>query len=268
MIPANTRTAPAPGARRAAAHAAARSGFTPWRTRAALALLLLSLSGPGFAGQREASLLLFSKTAGFRHASIAAGIAAVTDLGDDHGFAVDATEDAAAFTDENLARYDAVLFLSTTGDVLDDGQQASFERFIRAGGGYVGVHAAADTEYDWPWYGALVGAWFDGHPPVQEAALRVVDATHPATRSLPQPWIRTDEWYDYHSINPAIRVLIEIDESSYEGATTGPGHPFAWHHIHDGGRAFYTGGGHTDASWSEPTFLEHLAGGIMWVLDR
>lgn len=238
------------------------------RCGAPVVMMVLLLSSTGLFAQREASVLVFSKTAGFRHASIAAGLAAVTDLGARHGFAVDATEHAGAFTDDNLARYDAVLFLSTTGDVLDEDQQASFERFIRAGGGFVGVHAATDTEYDWPWYGRLVGAYFDGHPPVQEATLRVVDASHPATRSLPREWIRTDEWYDFRTINPDIHVLIEIDEASYEGATTGPGHPIAWYHVYDAGRAFYTGGGHTVASYAEPEFLEHLGGGILWVLDR
>lgn len=241
--------------------------IAPPGARAATVMLLL-LASTGIAPQRaQAIVLVFSKTAAFRHASIEAGVAAIEALGTRYGFSVSDTEDAAAFTDENLARYDVVLFLSTTGDVLDDAQQAAFERFVGAGGGFVGVHAAADTEYDWPWYGRLVGAYFDGHPPVQEATLVVTDASHAATRGLPERWRRTDEWYDYRSINPDIRVLIEIDESSYDGAKTGTQHPMSWCH-EPGGRAFYTGGGHTAASWAEPAFLEHLAGGIMWALER
>lgn len=233
-------------------------------------LLLLALALPvlGLAEAQGEKVLVFSKTAGFRHASIEQGLAAVRNLGDRGGFAVDATEDAAAFTDSNLRQYAAVVFLSTTGDVLDDAQQASFERYIRAGGGYIGVHSATDTEYDWPWYGRLAGAYFDGHPPVQEAALTIVDSSHPATRSLPQRWVRTDEWYDFRSINPDLHVLITIDESSYSGAKTGAGHPVAWFHEFEGGRAFYTAGGHTRESYADPVFLGHLEGGIIWVLDR
>ena len=254
---------PGPGAVTLIAGSYRRAVF--WRSLAALALVL---SATGVAAQGEAAVLVFSKTAGYRHASIETGIAAVNDLGERHGFRVDATEDAGVFTDVGLSGYAVVLFLSTTGDVLNDRQQASLERFIRDGGGFVGVHAAADTEYDWPWYGRLVGAWFDGHPPVQQATLRVVDPSHGATRSLPQQWIRTDEWYDYRDINPDIRVLIELDEGSYRGATTGAPHPIAWYHEIEGGRSFYTGGGHTHESWAEAAFLDHLAGGIMWALDH
>jgi type 1 glutamine amidotransferase len=218
--------------------------------------------------QAEEHMLVFSETAGFRHQSIPDGIAALEKLGAEMGFAVDSTEDSAAFTDENLARYDAVLFLNTTGDALDDAQQASFERFIQAGGGYVGVHAATDTEYDWPWYGKLVGAYFDRHPAIQPAVLDVIDRSHPSTRMLPERWERTDEWYDFHSINPDIHVLITIDESTYEGASTGDPHPMAWYHEYDGGRVFVTALGHTSESFTEDAFLQHLAGGIEWVLGR
>lgn len=237
----------------------------PLATVAALALATLA---PVSAGIQGDSVLVFSKTAGFRHASIGDGVEAIRKLGDQHGFSVQATEDAAAFTDDNLRAYDAVVFLNTTGDVLDDAQQASFERYIRAGGAWVGVHAATDTEYDWPWYGRLAGARFDGHPAVQQASLTVVDGDHPATASLPATWARTDEWYDFRSINPEIHVLITIDESSYEGAATGEPHPMSWYHELDGGRAFYTAAGHTPASYTEPLYLEHLAGGIRWALRR
>ena len=229
----------------------------------ALASVLLSCSPQG-----EARVLVFSKTETFRHESIGAGIAAIRRLGAQHGFSVDATEDAAAFTVTNLQRYGTVIFLNSTGDLLDDQQQTAFEGYIQAGGGFVGIHAAADAEYDWPWYGKLVGAYFDRHPPIQTATLMVLDSTHPSTESLPESWERTDEWYDFKSINPDIHVLITIDESTYTGASTGPDHPMAWCHEFDGGRAFYTGGGHTDETFSEEAFLAHLAGGINWVLRR
>jgi cytochrome c len=210
-------------------------------------------------------LLVFSKTAGFRHGSIAAGVECVRRIGADRGFGVDATEDGARFTEDNLARYKAVVFLNTTGDVLDDDQQVAFERFIRDGGGYVGVHSAADTEYDWPWYGKLVGAYFRGHPPVQEATIHVTDRVHPATRHFGAEWIRRDEWYDFRATPaPEVKILLRVDESTYEGGGMGQDHPIGWYHEYDGGRAIYTAGGHTDESFSEPQFVQHLAGAILW----
>ena len=210
-------------------------------------------------------VLVFSRTEGFRHASIPDGIAAIKALGEEHGFEVEATEDPDQFTLRNLRRYSVVVFLSTTGDVLDDHQQLAFEAFIALGGGYVGIHAAADTEYDWPWYGELVGGYFKSHPAVQPADLRVVDRDHPATAHLPEVWTRTDEWYNYRE-NPRgrVRVLIELDEASYENGGMGADHPIAWCHEFAGGRAFYTGGGHTSESFAEPEFLTHIVGAIRW----
>jgi type 1 glutamine amidotransferase len=224
--------------------------------------------GPGPGGgdrSEESRVLVFSKTAGFRHDSIPDGIAAVKELGAAHGFAVDATEDAGAFTARNLARYNAVVFLSTTGDVLNEAQQGAFEGYIRRGGGYVGVHAAADTEYDWAFYGGLAGAYFHSHPAIQPATVDVEDHAHPATAGLGPTWNRTDEWYNYRS-NPRERahVLASLDESSYTGGTMNGDHPIAWCQEYQGGRAFYTGGGHTKESYAEPAFRQHLLGGIRW----
>nr|WP_208326039.1 ThuA domain-containing protein [Amycolatopsis arida] len=213
-----------------------------------------------------ANVLVFSKTAGYRHDSIPAGIAAIEELGAENGFTVEATEDAAAFTDDNLARFDAVVWLSTTGDVLDDAQQAAFERYIAGGGGYAGVHAAADTEYDWAWYGDLVGAYFQSHPHIQEATVNVEDRQHPSTAHLPYQWTRTDEWYNYGA-NPRrnVHVLASLDESSYAPGQGAMGdHPIAWCHENSGGRAWYTGGGHTTGSYAEPEFRAHLLGGILY----
>ena len=210
-------------------------------------------------------VLVFSKTAAFRHDSIATGIAAIQALGQQNNYCAEATEDAHLFADESLAKYRVVIFLNTTGDVLDPGQQAAFERFVRRGGGYVGVHAATDTEYDWPWYGALVGTYFRKHPAIQSATLNVVDPSHASTRHLPINWTRTDEWYNFtHDLDSGITVLIRIDERTYRGGTMGVGHPISWHHTYDGGRAWYTAIGHTAASYSEPLFLQHLQGGINW----
>jgi type 1 glutamine amidotransferase len=190
-------------------------------------------------------VLVFSKTAGFRHSSIPNGIAAIQQLGAANGFGVTATEDAAQFTAANLAQYQAVIWLSTTGDVLNDGQQAAFQSYIAAGGGYVGVHAAADTEYDWAWYGGLVGAYFSSHPATQQATVRIEDRSNASTAHLAPTWTRTDEWYNYRT-NPrsAVKVLASLDESSYSGGTMGD-HPITWCQNYGGGRSWYTGLGHT-----------------------
>ncbi|MYZ11174.1 DUF1080 domain-containing protein [Streptomyces sp. SID2999] len=230
------------------------------------ALLLGCVTGPAAAKPTETGrLLVFSKTAGFRHDSIPDGIAAVRQLGATDGLTVDATEDATAFTTRNLRRYDAVVFLSTTGDVLNPAQQRAFESYIRQGGGYAGVHAAADTEYDWPFYGGLAGAWFDSHPAIQPATVVVEDHAHPSTAALPARWERTDEWYNYRS-NPRANahVLASLDESSYAGGTMDGDHPIAWCQTYQGGRAFYTGGGHTRESFADPAFRAHLLGGLRW----
>ncbi|MDX3574474.1 ThuA domain-containing protein [Streptomyces sp. ID05-47C] len=217
----------------------------------------------------EARVLVFSKTAGFRHDSIPDGVAALKELGATDGFTVHATEDAGAFTPANLRRYDAVVFLSTTGDVLDDTQQRAFEDYVHRGGGYVGIHAAADTEYDWPFYGGLAGAYFQSHPAIQPATVDVEDHAHPATSALPRSWIRTDEWYNYRS-NPRDRahVLASLDESSYTGGTMRGDHPIAWCQDYQGGRAFYTGGGHTKESYADPVFRRHLVGGILYAVGE
>ena len=215
--------------------------------------------------QPRFSVLVFSKTTGYRHDSIDEGVAAITALGAAHQFQVDATEDAAVFADAQLASYQVVIFLNTTGDVLNDQQQAAFERFIRGGGGFVGVHSATDTEYDWPWYHELVGAYFENHPAIQLAAIDVVDRQHLSTRGLPPRWERTDEWYNFRGApGPGVAVLAALDETSYSGGTMGASHPISWYHMYDGGRAWYTAMGHTAASYTEPLFLDHLLGGIRW----
>ncbi|TQK50916.1 glucose/arabinose dehydrogenase [Streptomyces sp. SLBN-118] len=214
-------------------------------------------------------VLVFSKTAGFRHDSIPTGIAALSELGASSNITVDATEEAAQFTTSNLARYDAVVFLSTTGDVLGADQQKAFESYVAAGGGYMGVHAAADTEYDWAFYGGLVGAYFQSHPQIQPATVRVEDHTHPATSHLDSAWDRTDEWYNYRA-NPReqARVLATLDETTYQGGTMKGDHPIAWCQTYQGGRAFYTGGGHTKESYAEPAFRQHLLGGLRYAAGQ
>ena len=240
--------------------------------RSALAFAVLGLasaqvvpSDAAGAGTDPAfDILVFSKTAGYRHKSIPAGIAAIGALGEWNGFRVDASEDASAFNDDNLARYRVIVFLSTSGEVLDAPGQRAFERFVRRGGGFVGIHSASDTGYDWPWYGRLVGAYFQNHPAIQPATL-VVDRSHPSTAHLPVRWTRTDEWYNFRdgSLQP-VQVLMRLDETSYSGGRMGANHPVCWQQRFDGGRAWYTALGHTEESYAEPDFRQHLLGGIRW----
>lgn len=259
------------------------------------------LAGCGSSEDNEAGssadfrVLVFSRTAGFRHASIETGVDTVRQLGQMHGFRVDHTEDAAAFTPDNLARYAAVLWLSTTGIVLDAGQKAAFEQYIANGGGYAGVHSASDTEYDWPFYGELVGAYFHSHPVfpltasegpgVQEGVLHLEAPDHPATAHLPVPWAISDEFYAFRS-NPrgTVRVLLNIDEASYDQDpnTTNIGndtfligetgtmndHPMSWCHDRLGGRAWYTALGHSVSLYGDTNFRLHLLNGILTAARR
>jgi cytochrome c len=287
------------------------------RSLAAVAVIMSVLSiAPAVAAAPEPQqidLLVFSETAGFRHGSIPAGIAMFKRLAEtetDPRYALTVTEAATSdghFTAASLARYEAVVWLSTTLDVLSDAEQAAFEDYIRGGGGYVGIHAAADTEYAWPWYYDLVGAQFVSHPAIAQATIDVEDRTHAATSHLDATWVKTDEWYNYKQ-NPrsyvcdtdeeipgvldtgsigrdvfifhygvdipadqdprektcGVRVLMSVDESTYANNQDAMGdHPIAWCNEWDGGRAFYTGLGHTDASYTDPLFIQHVTGGVL-----
>lgn len=214
---------------------------------------------------RESSILVFHRTAGFRHDSIPSGIAALTRIGEEGGFSVVATEDPSVFTGPGLVDFDVVVFMNTTRDVLDADQQAAMEDFITAGHGFVGIHSAADTEYEWPWYGGLVGAYFDSHPEPQRASVHLVDSEHPIVRGLPVDFQRFDEWYNFRAVPVAdVAILMTLDETSYQGGNMGGSHPIAWAHEYGGGRSFYTGFGHTSESFSEPLVVTLLTNAIEW----
>ncbi len=220
-------------------------------------------SASGYAASPK--ILVFTKTRGFFHTSIPIGMQTIMKICKENGIAVDTTRDAAAFTMDNLKKYKVIVFLNTTGDVLDNGQQEAFIKYIQSGGGFVGVHAATDTEYDWPWYNKLIGAYFLSHPPKQqEAVIDVVDKSNPATAMLPEKWKRTDEWYNFKNISSDIHVLAYLDEKSYSGGENGAKHPFIWYHEFDGGRSFYTGVGHREDNYDEPLVQQHLLGAIKW----
>jgi type 1 glutamine amidotransferase len=224
---------------------------------------------PASAGDAPYKVLVFSKTAGFRHSSILKSIRMVQMLGAANNFTITSTEDATAFTASNLAQFQTVVFMSTTGNVLNDTQEAAFEAYIRGGGGYIGIHAAADTEYDWPFYGTIVGAWFASHPAIQQSSIDIEDRRHPATAHLPTTWIRTDEWYNYRT-NPrsTVHVLMSLNESSYVGGMMRGDHPITWCKTIGKGRSFYTGLGHTEESYDDPNFTKLLLGAIRYTAKR
>ena len=213
-------------------------------------------------------VLVFSKTMGFKHASIPNGLAAIQKLGAENNFEVDTTKNAALFEDDILKQYSAIVFLSTTGNVLDHKQEAAFERYLQAGGGYVGIHAATDTEYDWNWYGKLVGGYFQSHPSgTPEADFVIRDKNFAATSFFTDSiWHRTDEMYNFKKLNPDVKVVMTIDESTYEGGENGEYHPMSWYHEYDGGRAFYTALGHTEESYTDELYLKHLLGGVQYAI--
>ncbi|MPZ20724.1 MAG: hypothetical protein GEV06_22870 [Luteitalea sp.] len=215
--------------------------------------------------------LVFSKVTNYYHESIPNGVAAIEKLGAEQRFEVVSSDDPAAFTDKNLATFDVVIFNNTNstpekGSLLSADERAAFQRYIRAGGGYVGIHSASGSERDWTWYGALVGAFFKSHPPVQELEVEVEDRGHPSTKHLPETWARTEEPYDF-VINPRgeVHVLATYDTVTYEGHTMGADHPISWCQSFEGGRSWYTGMGHAPSAFTdEPLFLQHLLGGIEW----
>ncbi|MEI2272695.1 ThuA domain-containing protein [Sphingobacterium sp. ML3W] len=213
-------------------------------------------------------VLIFSKTQGFRHSSIEKGAQVLKQLLDKEKIASDHSEDAALFTDQDLKKYDAIIFLSTTGNILDETQQEAFVRYIQSGKGFVGIHAATDTEFDWPWYNGLVGAYFTSHPAVQNAKIAIVDRKHIATKHLDPVWWHKDEWYNFKDVKEGLHVLMNLDEKSYNGGKMGDHHPISWSQNYDGGKVFYTGLGHTEESYDEPAFQKHLIGGILSVLPK
>lgn len=234
----------------------------------ALLLVLIALNLPVMPANATPPerVLIFSRTAGFRHDSIPVAVRTLAQLAESMGMAADATEDAAAFTPGNLARYRVVVFASTTGNVLDAPQRRAMEAFIRGGGGFVGVHAAADTGYDWPWYGALVGAYFQDHPPGLQHSR--VQPERDGVASGPA-WPVHDEFYNYDR-NPRgqVQVIATLDERLYAGGRMGADHPIAWHHAYAGGRAWYTGLGHTEAIYAQPEFLAQLRRGLAYASGR
>jgi cytochrome c len=228
---------------------------------------VLAASEGALAGKR---ILVFSKTTGFRHDSIPTGIAMFQALAQANGFAMQASEDANLFNDTALRDFQAIVFLNTTSDILAPAQEAAMERFIRGGGGFVGIHAAADTEWQgsWVWYRGLLGAVFKNHPAQQQATLAAVSNEHAATRDFPMRLNIMEEWYNFSDLSPSNNVILSVDESTYTGGIHGECHPISWFREFDGGRSFYTALGHRKETYALPAFRAHVLGGLKWVLGR
>ncbi|MBN8876089.1 MAG: ThuA domain-containing protein [Sphingobacteriales bacterium] len=227
------------------------------------------MSISSFSEAPPARVLIFCKTAGFHHNSIPAGIKAIERLGMQNGFRCDTTTDSLQFNKRNLKKYSAVIFLNTTGNVLNEEQQKVFEQYIHSGKGFVGIHAASDTEFDWPWYNQLVGAYFSSHPKQQQALLQIKNQSFNGMAALPAQWSRWDEWYNFKDTHwDKVKVLITLDEKSIEGGTNGDFHPVSWYRDFDGGRSFYTAMGHTDETYVDNLFLKHLLGGIQYAIGK
>ena len=229
-------------------------------------LLLLIIFLPFLAQAQEAQfkVLTFSKTEGYRHASISAGLTGLKKMAKEHFFDLDHTEDSRIFSSDTLNNYDVVILLNTTGDVFNNEQKEGFQAFLRSGKGVVGIHSATDTEYNWPWYNEMIGAQFESHPHIQTARVKTIHR-HPSTNHLSSSWLWTDEWYNFKNFNDKVIVLLEVDESSYDtGKDITSQHPIAWFHDFDGGRVFYTGLGHTPYAYENTAFMTHLLGGIWY----
>lgn len=233
-------------------------------------LLAAALHVTGAAQDDTLDVLVFTRTEEMRHDSIEAGARALEATARERGWRLTRTEDPETFSDDALAEVDVVVFLNTSGNVLDQLQEAAFERFIRSGKGFVGVHGAADTERGWPFFGRLVGAWIVSHPDLERATLVVEDSLHPSTAGLDRRWEWEDVYYNFHR-NPraTANVVLSVDETTYDpGGSRMGDHPIAWYQSIDGGRAFYTGLGHTEEAYRSPLFLAHLEGAIFWAGGR
>ncbi|WP_062063755.1 ThuA domain-containing protein [Cellvibrio sp. OA-2007] len=244
------------------------------RIALSFALVCASLCTTLSAQAQQFNVLLFTKTSGWHHESVNEGVTAMRAMALRHHFNIDWHEDASIFNDEKLKNYQAVIFLLTTGDILNDEQQAAMERFIRSGKGFVGIHSASDTEYDWDWYTKMVGRTFHIHPVIQTAELTVTNRKFPGVERMPERFLWTDEWYEFGAERiKGLNYILTVDEQTYDpkvswgdkkGEGMGKFHPIAWYHDYDGGRAFYTALGHLPATYSDSLFLEHIYGGLYW----
>lgn len=237
-------------------------------------ILIVALCCHTVMAQKQFKALLVTTTRGWHHESVHAGVLAIQQLGVRNAFDVVLMEDPGSINDKNLEQFKVIIFLNTTGDIFDSTQQKVMERYIQSGKGFVGIHSASDTEYDWPWYNKLVGRMFHIHPVIQTAKVNILDAEFPGLQGFSNNKLWTDEWYEFGPEKISdLHYILSIDETSYnpkvewgpkKGLGMGKLHPVAWYHNFDGGRSFYTALGHMPSIYSDPAFLNHLYAGIFW----
>jgi type 1 glutamine amidotransferase len=240
--------------------------------------LVLWIIAPAFAAEKR--ILVYTRNftpdgKGYVHDNIAASVEAIRRMGAENGFAVEASDDPSVFTAENLERYKALVFSSSNNEAFSaDAQRDAFKRYIKSGGGFVGIHSATGSERNWPYFWAVVGGKFLRHPKMQKFTVRVKDRAHPSTKDLPATFEWEDECYYNEKLNPDIRVLLvtdpakldDPDKGDYPGDRFGDSLPLAWYHTYDGGRQFYTALGHKKEHYSDPILTRHILGGILWAM--
>ena len=233
-------------------------------------LLLLSfLVLATYCAPNKTKVLVYNKANGFVHESIGPGTEAIKYLEKTYPFIVEVSDDSLIFRESSLSNFDVILFMNTSGNILDEEGEAAFENFIKNGGGFVGVHAASDTEYEWAWYGKCVGNYFHSHPEIQTAELTVHIPDAPSTKHLPEKYEWNDEWYNWkNEFNSNLQVLITVDENTYEGGIHKDFHPVSWRQEYEGGRCWYTAMGHASETYAKEKFIKHIAGGIEWVSEK
>lgn len=215
----------------------------------------------------HAAVLVLTETQGFRHSSIESGMAMFQQYADEWSIQVSEAKESSVFTPLNLEKYSMVVLLNTTGDVFGESEQQVLRTYIEDGGSLLAIHAAADAEYDWDWYGVLLGGRFQDHPEIQRATCNISETSHASTDGLPDNWERTDEWYNFKNLQPDNRVVVTIDETTYTGGTHGAQHPISWYRQVGNGKVFYTAMGHTEATYSEPLFIAHIKGAVKWLVE-
>ncbi|MDQ3017063.1 MAG: ThuA domain-containing protein [Bacteroidota bacterium] len=218
----------------------------------------------GTGEENTLNILLFSKTGAYRHSSIEPGGQALQEYFAKHNIDAVQSEDSSVFNGNNLLPYDVVIFFNTTGNILDSLQQISLMKHVRSGKGFVGIHSAADTEYDWPWFAGLIGVQFSDHPEIQKATFVKFDTSHASVNFLPDRWMREDEEYNYRALPDSVHVVLGVDETTYKGGAHGDYHPISWYREYDGGRSFYTSMGHTVENYQDTLFLRHIMEAVKW----
>ncbi len=213
------------------------------------------------------NLLVMSKTNGFRHVSIASGQDMLQSIANQRTYTIHFTEDSSSINTKNLQEIDVIIFLNTSGDILDDSGQEALQTFLHNGGGFLGIHCASCTEYDWPWYEKLVGRHFQDHPPLQQGTV-LIDTNSPMTNHLDSTWLKTDEWYNFKTPLPQnLNPIMWVDKNAYQGGTMGETHPITWYHEFEGGRSFYTALGHTDDTYSDSRFIKMIDKALLWLIN-